>query len=445
MSKATKSCTLNVSGTHCKACEILIEKELRSLPGVKSVSASSTSGTVQIDYLNGHHPAISHLNKLFKDSGYVFSATAPERQSAKAPSFFNSFLVVSIVVVVFYFLQQSGVFSLVNVGPDSLPLAFFPFGLLAGFSTCAALVGGIVLSLSRQWSHTSSSHPLTPHLMFNFGRVASFALLGGLLGVLGQSLRLSLTAGAVLTVLVSLLMIVLALQMLGVKALANFQLALPKSITGRLADESRFQGTFMPALMGAFTFFLPCGFTLTAQSLALATGSFTSGALILGFFALGTAIPLMLIGLGGSRLTSRPAVSQIAGLLVLAFALYNINGQLTVLGLKPSLPSSPSVVAQDNSDLPPIVDGKQVVKMDASSTGYVPSRLKIRSGVPVRWEITDRGTSGCTNAVIARDFVDGPINLVPGTTSVREFTPTRPGTYRFSCWMGMVSGTFEVI
>jgi sulfite exporter TauE/SafE len=443
MSKSLKSCSLSVTGTHCKSCELLIEKEIKSLPGVKSVSASSTTGTVSVNYLPGHKPDISHLNRIFKSNNYVFSTSAPEHQSTSAPNLVNSLLIVAIIAAVFYFLQQSGLFSLVNVSPESLPLAFLPFGLLAGFSTCAALVGGVVLSLSRQWSANSSGHPLAPHLMFNLGRLASFTLLGGILGLLGQTLRLSLTAGAILTILVSVLMLVLALQMLGVKALSNFQLALPKSITRRLADESKFRGTYMPFVMGALTFFLPCGFTLTAQSLALATGSFTAGASILGFFALGTSIPLLLIGLGGAKTITRPAVSQVAGLLVMLFALYNISSQLTVLGLTPSF-SSGSGVAQVQ-DLPPLINGVQVVKMDASSQGYFPSRLIIRANVPVRWEITDKGTSGCTNAVIARDFIEGPINLVPGTTAVREFTPTRPGTYRFSCWMGMVSGTFEVI
>ena len=84
--------------------------------------------------------------------------------------------------------------------------------------------------------------------------------------------------------------------------------------------------------------------------------------------------------------------------------------------------------------------------MDASASGYSPETFTIKANLPVRWEITDRGTSGCTNAVIARSLFSGPINLVPGTTSVKEFrAPSTPGTYRFSCWMGMISGTIEVI
>ncbi len=83
--------------------------------------------------------------------------------------------------------------------------------------------------------------------------------------------------------------------------------------------------------------------------------------------------------------------------------------------------------------------------MNASARGYSPNYIKVRAGIPVRWEITDTGTSGCTNALIARGLFSGQIDLVRGETSIKEFTPEKPGTYKFSCWMGMVSGTFEVI
>ena len=83
--------------------------------------------------------------------------------------------------------------------------------------------------------------------------------------------------------------------------------------------------------------------------------------------------------------------------------------------------------------------------MDASSRGYSPNYFKVRVGIPVRWEITDKGTSGCTNAIISKSLFEGEILLTPGQTSIKEFTPEKPGKYKFSCWMGMVSGTIEVV
>ena len=236
-------------------------------------------------------------------------------------------------------------------------------------------------------------------------------------------------------------MLILALQMIGVQFANKISLALPKSITSQISNSTK-----LPFILGGLTFFLPCGFTLTAQSLALGSSNWITGALIMMFFALGTFIPLMIIGVTGAKSLSRPVTakyfSQVAGLLVLVFAIYNVSAQFNVLGISPTINS----VQKTDITTVPIVNGKQILKMDANSTGYTPNTFTVKAGQPIRWEITDRGTSGCTNAVISRTLFDGPINLVPGTTSVKEFTaPTTPGTYRFSCWMGMISGTIVVV
>jgi sulfite exporter TauE/SafE len=132
-------------------------------------------------------------------------------------------------------------------------------------------------------------------------------------------------------------MIGLGLQMLGVRAFRRFQLGLPKFITRSIADEKKFHGKYMPFVMGALTFFLPCGFTITAQTIALLSGNIWQGAGIMGFFALGTVPILLLIGLSSVKFFSKPHLaltfSKVAGFLVLFFALWNIYNQMNVLGL----------------------------------------------------------------------------------------------------------------
>jgi sulfite exporter TauE/SafE/copper chaperone CopZ len=445
-----KSVTYSVSGTHCHACEILIEKEIIKLRGVESVAASSTRGDVTIGYTKSR-PSLDKINEVLKESGYKFFEGEATPTPFPFSDYLKSFFIALAIILAFYFLNTSGFFSF-NVNADSALPAFILFGLLAGFSTCAALVGGIVLSLTRQWQslysqESSLTTRLQPAIMFNLGRVLFFGIFGAILGYFGSFFHLSLGAGAIISILVSILMLILGLQMLGVAGFQGFQPALPKSLTSRFANEQNFQGKYMPVIMGALTFFLPCGFTLTTQSLALASGSVLTSALIMAFFALGTFVPLLLIAWGGTVSKSK-YFSYVAGILVIIFALYTVNAQLTVLDLPnfsfPSSPNSSSTSFAD--DLVPVVNGQQILKMDASSSGYSPNFFKIKAGLPVRWEITDRGTSGCTNAVLARSLFNGVINLVPGTTSVREFTaPTTPGTYRFSCWMGMISGSIEVV
>jgi sulfite exporter TauE/SafE/copper chaperone CopZ/plastocyanin len=448
-----------VKGMHCASCELLIEKELLKIKNIRSVEASASKGTVRIVY-QGERPKIQRLNSIFKKYGYTFFEKPIKLE--KTNYFTNVLLLAVLVIFLFFALKNSPLASLVNVTSSSSLPTFFFFGLFAGFSTCAALVGGLLLSLAKQWGQIYAREEkfltkLQPYLLFNLGRILSFALLGGIIGLIGAKIKFSLGFTAILILLVSLLMVALGLQMLGVKYFQKFQITLPRFITRKIAYEKNFQGKFMPILLGAFTFFLPCGFTLTAQSLALISGSFWQGAAIMFFFALGTAVGLLAIGFSSVKFLEKPHLSEkflkVAGTLVLFFAFYNFNAQLNVLGL-PSLSdlkldSFAQAIYQKNSfndkDLPPIVNGKQIIKMKASRYGYEPNYFKVRVGIPVRWEIEDVGTSGCTNAIVAKGLFPDEIPLTPGKVSVKEFTPTRPGKYKFSCWMGMVSGIIEVV
>jgi hypothetical protein len=118
--------------------------------------------------------------------------------------------------------------------------------------------------------------------------------------------------------------------------------------------------------------------------------------LILLLFVLGTTPVLLTIGLSSVKLLEKPHFSnlflKVAGILVIFFALYNINAQFNVLGL-PSLDDI-SIHSSDEEDLseaslPEIVDGKQILKMNASASGYSPRILTVRAGIPVVWEIKD--------------------------------------------------------
>lgn len=445
-----------VRGMHCASCEVLIEKEIINLRGVESVDAKAGSGQVVVEYTETK-PSVYQLNKLFEKEGYIFLEKPFLKDVSRKNNIFPSLLIAGGLIAGFLLLSKSGLSGLVNVNSSSSVFAFFLFGLLAGLSSCAALVGGIILSMSKQWLQVysekdSTFQKLSPHIMFNAGRLVSYTILGAVLGVIGSQLKISLTFTSFIVIAVSVLMMVLAGQMLGIKKLAKFQFAAPKFISRYVADEANFRGRYMPFIMGALTFFLPCGFTITAQGMALLSGNAFQGATIMFAFVLGTVLPLLFIGLSSIKLSTSPKLamqfSKIAGFLILFFALFNINNQLSVLGYSNlgsiRLLDTKSGVASA-TNLPEIVDGKQIIKMDAFSYGYKPNYIKVKVNVPVRWEITDRGTSGCTNAVISKGLFSDSISLTPGTTSVKEFTPTRPGKYKFSCWMGMVSGTIEVV
>ena len=474
-----QECTLQVNGMHCVACEVLIEKKLLKQKNIEVVDASTSNNTVTFQY-KGEKPSINELNKIFKSDGYSFGDGKNKNESKELKVIqisngkiiinkdkLNSILFLGLGVVGIFLIyklsEKFGVASWVSVNAASALPAFFLFGVVAGFSSCAALVGGIVLSMSKQWyelysKSNSFGEKVQPHLLFNAGRLISFAILGGVLGAIGSVFTISPIFTGAIAILVSIMMVLLGLQMLGIKAFQRFQFKVPKVFSRYIADESNFAGKYMPFIMGALTFFLPCGFTITAQGLAMVSGDPVRGAMIMFLFALGTSPMLLFIGLSSTKLYEKAFIAEnflkLVGVLVILFGLSTINMQFIALGLPNTNDINFNRIFFWNNDgnntatnpgFPEIVDGKQVVKMEANSSGYTPDYFKVRVGVPVKWEINDVGTSGCTSGVISKDLFEGQITLEHGKVSVKEFTPSKTGKFRFSCWMGMVTGTFEVV
>ena len=447
-----KEYTYFVNGMHCASCEIIIEKKLLEFKEIKSVDAKTEKGEVLIEYV-GEKPSLNQLNKCFREEKYIFS-DKPILFSKKG--FMRSVLTAIILIGAFLLLNRLGFSSIANINSSSSLISFFIFGLIAGLSSCAALVGGIVLSMSKQWLQYYSDkdsvyEKLKPHLMFNIGRIVSYAVFGAVLGIIGSQLKISLTFTSLLIIVVSLAMAFFGAQMLGIKAIKRFQASAPKFISRYIANEENFKGRKMPFIMGALTFFLPCGFTVSAQGVALLSASPVQSSLIMLAFALGTSFPLLGIGLSAIKF-SKPELtlqfSRIAGIMILFFAVFNINSQLAVLGFKNLADLDlfrANAITYNERDLPEIINGKQVIKMDEMSYGYKPNNFKVRANIPVRWEITDKGTSGCANAIISNSLFPDQISLKPGQISVKEFIPQKPGRYKFSCWMGMISGAIEVI
>lgn len=176
---------------------------------------------------------------------------------------------------------------------------------------------------------------------------------------------------------------------------------------------------------------------------------------MMGYFVLGTLPMLLLIGLSSVKLLEKPHISQtfskVAGFLLLFFALFNISTQMNVLGFNVGIVSAfngNQVVSNNRESLAPMVDGKQVILMTIYAVRYDPNYFKIKAGIPVRWEITVSGQIGCASgALVANGLLNAPVYLNPqqGQVTVAEFTPQKPGKYKFSCTMNMVRGTIEVV
>jgi len=217
-------------------------------------------------------------------------------------------IIYAAIILFFLFILVDGIglskFFAVNPGHPSNLLTVVLIGLTAGFSTCMALIGGIVLGVSARFSQSHSGatavEKFKPHLFFNLGRIISYTVLGGAIGLLGSFFQFSGTSLGLVTAAVALVMLTLGLQLTGLfPRLKNVGITTPKFIGNLLGIKVKSDKEYSHKnafLMGASTFFLPCGFTQAMQLYAVSTGSFTAGAAIMGVFALGTAPGLLSIG-----------------------------------------------------------------------------------------------------------------------------------------------------
>src|SRR5262249_21699346 len=94
----------------------------------------------------------------------------------------------------------------------------FVIGLIASDSSCIAVTDGVLVAVAAKYNEASTNltaaQRLKPLVYFNAGRILSYTLLGGAVGALGSALTLSPDVNGVLTILASLVMVLLGLQML---------------------------------------------------------------------------------------------------------------------------------------------------------------------------------------------------------------------------------------
>jgi hypothetical protein len=204
--------------------------------------------------------------------------------------------------------------------------------------------------------------------------------------------------------------------------------------------------TYAPIILGALTFFLPCGFTQSMQLFAMGSGNFWAGGTTLALFALGTMPILLGIGIISSKIHTKENIlfKLIISIIIIIFGWYSLASGFAVLGIAlPTLNTkkSPQQSTLSNEQLMS-VESVQTIYMTVDYTGYTPNTFTLQKNKPVRWLINVTQITGCTNEIIVPSLnIKKQLEL---GQNIITFTPTEAGSIGFSCWMGMVRGTFNV-
>lgn len=331
-----KTYTFHVSGMHCQSCILLTESELAEYPGVTQAHSSlkTHSVTVTGDFGEKTPETIAtELTALLVKQGYSLSVEK-QWQQTNWSAFKIALPLALVLVALFAGLQKTGLVNLVDTSTVSYGTVFL-IGLIASLSTCMAVVGGLVLSLSATFAKEGDK--VKPQLLFHGGRIVSFFVFGGVIGAIGANFTLNTEATFVLSFIVGMVMLILGINLLDVFPWAKkLQPAMPKFLARHALGAIKMNHTLTPLLVGVATFFLPCGFTQSMQIYSLTTGSFMSGALTMLTFALGTLPVLALISFSSFNIRNsgkKDIFFKTAGLIVIFFALFNLINSLVIIGI----------------------------------------------------------------------------------------------------------------
>jgi sulfite exporter TauE/SafE/copper chaperone CopZ len=328
--------TFFVLGMHCDACVLLTESELMDVPGITRARSSLVTCTVDITGEFGEREprAIAEeLTGVLAKHGYSLSVERPS-STANWGEFAYAAPIALVFMLGFFALQKAGLVDLITVNSVSYGTAFF-VGIVASLSTCMAVVGGLLLSMSATFA--KSGDKVRPQVLFHVARIATFFILGGAIGSLGSLFQMSATASLVLSLAIGAVMLALGLNLMDVfVATRRLRVAMPRFVSMAAMTLKEMNHSLTPVLVGVTTFFLPCGFTQSMQVYTLSTGSFMTGGLTMLAFALGTLPVLSLISFSSfsvEKSRHKGVFFKTAGMIVIAFAAFIIVNALAAAGV----------------------------------------------------------------------------------------------------------------
>jgi len=423
--------TILVKGMYCTNCERKVQEALLSLPGVQSADASFTDETVTVVY-DGTQVSSRLMKQEIEKLGY---------ETVSDSSRYIQIVSILIILLALYVIASHlGWTRVFNIFPNieaSLDLGMlFVIGLLTSVH-CIAMCGGINLTQSTM-SAKGGEGVLRSNLAYNIGRVISYTVIGGIVGGIGSVISVSAALKGAVTVAVGVIMIVMALSMLGVfRPLRKLPLHLPAGLYKKLSGSAAGRSSLVIGLLNGL---MPCGPLQSMQIYALSPGSILQGALSMLLFSLGT-VPLMLgLGVFSGKLNRKKVgvMLTVSAVLIFVMGIQMTENGLVLSGFSPgtNARNEPAVMADYSGDT-------QYVKTEVDYGSY--EAFTVRKGIPVEWTIVvpEGKLNGCNGEIVVPAF-GLSIKLHEGENKV-FFTPENAETVPYSCWMGMIKSSINVV
>jgi sulfite exporter TauE/SafE len=211
-------------------------------------------------------------------------------------------------------------------------LSIITIAFLGSFGHCVGMCGGIVIE--QGWSKTKQS---ISHLLYSFGRITTYVILGFVFGSIGGVATFSNTANGILWIVAGIAMILTGLSLLGK---IKFLTIIEHSITTSAIYQNNFKALLKSQtllsffLLGMLNGLLPCGFVYFFAITAASTGSAISGALVMLIFGLSTIPALFSLGFFVGLFNQgnfRNIMIKLAAISVLIYGVYTLYNGYTYI------------------------------------------------------------------------------------------------------------------
>jgi sulfite exporter TauE/SafE len=213
-------------------------------------------------------------------------------------------------------------------------LTIISIAFLGSFGHCIGMCGGIVLAYTtiKIKPESSKVSKSVAHLLYSFGRVLTYSILGAIFGALGGVVLFSNDANGILLIVAGVAMILAGLSLMGK---IKFLTLIEHSFSSSPFYKRTFQGVLHSQsnvsffLLGMLNGLLPCGFVYFFAITAASTANPISGALVMAIFGMSTIPAMFGVGFLASLASATSfrnmmmSLSSVAVILYGAFTIYS--------------------------------------------------------------------------------------------------------------------------
>ena len=415
---------VKIDGITCTNCEDTIRKKLLQNKNIKEISFNKNICLIK-------YKGKINLNKIIDDICGLDYFTCEDYIKENINDLNNirihEFILISILILItFLIIYKVFGYNIFNVIPVidsniSYGMLFF-IGIFTSIH-CISMCGAINIIA------TKSKKGIKNIILYNFGRVLSYTILGGIAGLIGSVFKFNEILSGIIILLAAIIMLIMSLSMLGICNLKNIKL---------LKNKIHSRNSFVIGLLNGL---MPCGPLQAMQLYALSTSNFIYGALSMLLFGLGT-VPLMFFSsfiFNNLKGKKKILLNKTSAVLIFILSLGMIFRGISTLGFN----ITNLFKNYGNYEKSIIYNKYQEVNIDLSYDGY--EDIIVQKGIKVRLviNVSKKYLTGCNNEVVISEYGIRK-KLVEGKNII-EFMPKKEGVFTMNCWMNMLNNSIKVV